>query len=545
MTVCNPLNISYRFQPEGIAEQSFREGADPSVVFYRDTYWLFASKSGGYWYSSDLSSWEYVPSYALAVEDYAPDAAVINDVLYVTASRRGHLCPIYKTRDPFSDQWEKVCDCPEHNDPALFQDDDRRVYRYWGCSNTLPLFCSEMDPDTMLPCGPKVSLFGGDQHNNGWERRGEDHCDSETPPHIEGPWVVKYKGRYYLEYASPGTQYNIYSDAVLSSEKPLGPFTLQKHNPHSYKPGGFIPGAGHGSTFQDRHGNWWHISTMRISVRHKFERRIGIWPAGFDEEGILFCNTAFGDYPMRLPAGKWDPWKDPFPGWMLLSYRAASNASSSHPEHPASEAFDEDVQSYWAAGSSGPAWLAAELDAVCTVHAVQINFTEHEADIHGRPEEEVGFHYNIELSIDGDTWTRVIDTSDKVADLPHDYNELDVPWQARYIRLHIAAVSSGLPAVSGFRVFGNGQGASPGQVESVRVTRDTEDRRNANIEWEPVSQSDGYIVRWGIAPEKLYNSYMVYDSHDLRLGCLDRKQEYFYSVEAFNKNGIGKRRSIS
>lgn len=41
---------------------------------------------------------------------------------------------------------------------------------------------------------------------------------------------------------------------------------------------------------------------------------------------------------------------------MLLSYRAASNASSSYPEHPASEAFDEDVQSYWAAGSSGPAF---------------------------------------------------------------------------------------------------------------------------------------------------------------------------------------------
>ncbi|MFP4385155.1 MAG: hypothetical protein ACLFSE_14010, partial [Spirochaetia bacterium] len=28
---------------------------------------------------------------------------------------------------------------------------------------------------------------------------------------------------------------------------------------------------------------------------------------GVDEEGILFCNTAFGDYLMRLPAGKWDP----------------------------------------------------------------------------------------------------------------------------------------------------------------------------------------------------------------------------------------------
>jgi beta-xylosidase len=83
-------------------------------------------------------------------------------------------------------------------------------------------------------------------------------------PFIEGAWMDKHNGQYYLQYAAPGTEYNIYADGVYVSSHPLGPFTLAKNNPYSYKPGGFIPGAGHGSTMQDKHGNWWHASTMRI-----------------------------------------------------------------------------------------------------------------------------------------------------------------------------------------------------------------------------------------------------------------------------------------
>ena len=38
-TICNPLNISYRYQ----RGQRSRESADPAVVVYKDTYFLFAS----------------------------------------------------------------------------------------------------------------------------------------------------------------------------------------------------------------------------------------------------------------------------------------------------------------------------------------------------------------------------------------------------------------------------------------------------------------------------------------------------------------------
>ena len=102
--------------------------------------------------------------------------------------------------------------------------------------------------------------------------------------------MTKHNGTYYLQYACPGTQYNTYADGVYTSKSPLGPFTLQVSNPFSAKPGGFMTGAGHGSTIADKYGNYWHASTMRISVNHDFERRVGLFPAGFDKDGVLYCN---------------------------------------------------------------------------------------------------------------------------------------------------------------------------------------------------------------------------------------------------------------
>ena len=44
-------------------------------------------------------------------------------------------------------------------------------------------------------------------------------------PYIEGAWMDKRCGKYYLQYACPGTQFNTYSDGVYVSDNPLGPFT--------------------------------------------------------------------------------------------------------------------------------------------------------------------------------------------------------------------------------------------------------------------------------------------------------------------------------
>jgi hypothetical protein len=537
-TICNPVNLSYRFQLEGIGKVSCREAADPSVVFFEDEYWLFASKSGGYWHSPDLKRWSFVASSVLPVEDYAPDAEVIDGWIVVTASRRGESCPVYRTRRPAEDQWELVGEVPEHHDPAYFQDENGRVYLYWGCSNHLPLYVREADGQSLVPEGPTLEIHEGDPERFGWEIRGENHDMPDKAPHIEGPWMTRHEGRYYLQYAAPGTQYNVYSDAVLVGDSPLGPFAPQASNPLSYKPGGFMPGAGHGCTFADRYGNWWHCSTMRVSVRHKFERRLGLWPAGFDEDGVMFCNTAFGDYPMRLPEGPWDPWKDPFAGWMLLSFRAEAEASSSLSGHEPQWAFDEDCRTYWA-GQGDEATLTADLGRDCSVRAVQVNFCEHEAQQHGRQGQDLVYRYVLEASGDKENWQVLVDKSQGGEDLPHDTSVLEQEAEVRYVRLRILHVASGRPAVSGLRVFGLAECPPPGHVQGLTAKRD-QDRRRAKLTWSPVEGAIGYQVRWGIRPDKLYHCCMVYEAAQLELACLGRDvPEYFAAVEALGPGGVG------
>ncbi|MFW5830432.1 MAG: family 43 glycosylhydrolase [Planctomycetota bacterium] len=539
---CNPLNLAYRFQLDQpfFGQVPCREAADPSIVWYQGRFWLFASKSGGYWHSEDLHEWTFVASRSLPVEDYAPDVAVIDDALVVTASTRDEPAPIFRSCDPLGDDWQQVCDCPAHHDPALFQDDDGRVYRYWGCSPDQPLFACELDRHSLLPIGETVGIPVRDVDRYGWQQRGEGHSEGHRSPHIEGPWMSKHGGRYYLEYAAPGTQYAIYSDAVLVGEAPLGPFAHQAHNPTSYHPSGFMPGAGHGCTFQDRFGNWWHSATMRISARHRFERRVGIWPAGFDADGVFFCNTAFGDWPRPLPQGPWDPWRDALPPWMLLSHGVAARASSVLPGHPAHLAVDEDCQTWWAATQSGPAELELDLGARCRVHAVQLNLAEEAATQHGRGD-DLAVAWQLEGAETRDSdWQLLVDRSQQESDRPHEYAELASPAAMRHLRLRLLRVPSGLPAVAGLRVFGHQiDGVVPRTVTGFVVTRDPQDPRNANLQWQHEPTACGYLVRWGVAAGKRYCSQLVHAANQLELRCLDRQQDYWFSVEAWNRCGIG------
>src|SRR4029077_6900313 len=136
-------------------------------------------------------------------------------------------------------------------------------------------------------------------------------------------------------------EFSGYADGVVVGDHPLGPFKPQS-DPVSYKPGGFARGAGHGATYQDAWNNWWHVSTIAISVKNNFERRIGIWPAGFDKDDVMYCNTAFGDYPQHLPSTSKNEYGSGFAGWFLLNYKKPVTASSTLGSHYANNANDED-----------------------------------------------------------------------------------------------------------------------------------------------------------------------------------------------------------
>src|ERR1044072_6026999 len=238
---------------------------------------------------------------------------------------------------------------------------------------------------------------------------------------MEGAWVNKHNGKDYLQYGAPGTEFSGYGDGVYVSDQPLGPFTYQVHNPFSYKPGGFAKGAGHGATYQDKYGNWWHVSTVAICVKNNFERRIGIWPAGFDKDDILFCNTAYGDYPHYMPDAAADASESLFTGWMLLTYNKPVQVSSSYGGYTPQKAVDEDIKTSWCAATANKGeWLQSDLGAVSTVHAIQINYADQDATIMGK-QPGLCHQYKLYSSADGKTWQILTDKSRNQTDVPHDY----------------------------------------------------------------------------------------------------------------------------
>ena len=174
-TYCNPLDLGYRYSHMNEGKRlAHREGADPTLILFKGTYYAFVSMSAGFWHSKDLLNWEFHAAPDLLIYDYAPDVRQVGDYLYFCASRRSVNCPIRRTRDPLTEGFEQVSAPFPFWDPDLFQDDDGRVYLYWGCTNTQPIWGIEMNPETMLPIGEKVPLIYGRESELGYERPGDN-----------------------------------------------------------------------------------------------------------------------------------------------------------------------------------------------------------------------------------------------------------------------------------------------------------------------------------------------------------------------------------
>lgn len=285
---------------------------------------------------------------------------------------------------------------------------------------------------------------------------------------------------------------------------------------------------------------------MRISVNYDFERRVGLFPAGFDKDGVLYCNQNFSDYPHCIPAGKFDAASQQ-PEWMLLSYKKPVTASSTAENSSPELAVNEDCRSWWSAAGAEPGqWLCVDLGKDSDVRAIQVNMADEKlvvdfpADSYGddrktrhietRPQIS---HYTVETSVNGTDWT----TRETVArECSNGYYEYADSIRARYVRVTGGELPYGQPLrISGLRVFGNGEGAKPAQAEAAGTRTDALD---AKITWKHIEKAQGCNVRYGVAPDKLYLSWLVYDADEVTLSTLTAGQEYYVCVDSFNENGI-------
>lgn len=570
-TYCNPLNLPYQYQHYG--NGAHREAADPTMILYKGRYYMFASMTGGFFWSDDLLNWNYHQNPNLDLYRYAPDAREVNGKLVFCASTRNKPSTLWRTDDPFAEHYEKVSEPFDFWDPHTFQDDDGRVYFYWGCDSGRPIYGIEMDPKTLTPIGEKKEMIFDCHDKYGWERSAYPGAPAKKyslgmeilyfmmklsghggkdSTFIEGAYMNKWNGKYYLQYAAPGTELSTYGDGCYVGNSPLGPFTYQVHNPVSFKPGGFMTGAGHGSTIEDKSGNLWHAATMRISVNANFERRLGLFPAGVDEDGIFYCNTNFSDYPLEIPEGKFEP-RTLRPKWMLLSYNKKATASSSEKGHSPEFAVNEDVRTCWCAKRSQGEWIQLDLGEQYQVHAIQINLADVDvpvkkvdknlkSDITTNSrwidlDQNRRVRWLLESSLDSRNWTVLIDKRNSVTDFANDYIELETATHVRYLRL----TAEELPydekfAVSGLRVFGKGNMPAPQAAQTVRA--EYTDAMTAKVTWKAVPDAIGYNVRFGIAPDKLYLSHMVYGNNEVLLTALNAGQDYYVCVDSFGEGGI-------
>lgn len=550
-TYCNPIDINYRYNWEQINDSiSYRSGADPVIVNHKGEYFLFVTISGGYWHSKDLLNWKYIEPNKWPMEDIcAPAAISVRDTLYLFQSTFQQR-PIFFSTEPekgklnFFNRW--LPQLPKDVgpwDPALFYDEDLdKWFMYWGSSNVFPIYGCELDHSRKLTYKEKYKgLIKLHPEKNGWERFGPNHT-SKIKPFIEGAWMTKYNGKYYLQYAAPGTEYNVYANGTYIGSHPLGPFFYAPNNPISYKPGGFLTGAGHGNTFIDNYGNYWNTGTAWIAINWNFERRIVMFPAFFDNDDLLFANTRFGDFPHYMPTQKIKNKDELFTGWMLLSYKKPVDASSTLDTFKSSNITDENPRTFWVAKQNKfGEWLVIDLQKQYSLKAIQIHFVDYKSNLFDNDTSKVYTQYKFYVSKDSTNWEKVVDLSNDKQDRPNGYFELEKPVEARFVKYENIYMPTPNLAISDIRIFGNGNGQLPATPQNFKVVRH-KDRRNATITWKKENDAVGYNVLWGIAKDKLYQTYQCFGDLEskLELRALTKDQEYYFAIEAFNENGVSK-----
>ncbi len=559
-TYCNPINIDYGYTPIPDFTQwgRHRATADPVIVTYKGDYYLFSTNQWGYWRSTDMLHWQYNsrrflrPWNAGYDELCAPAVGVIGDTMIVIGSTYTRNFTLWMSTNPAGNEWKPLVDSFEIGgwDPAFFTDDNGRLYMYSGSSNRFPVYGIELDRKTFRPIGARQEIYFLESWRYGWQRFGEYMDNTFLDPFIEGSWMTKHNGKYYFQYGAPGTEFSGYADGVVVGPHPLGNEFVPQSDPLSFKPGGFATGAGHGATFRDKWNNYWHVSTMVIAVKNNFERRIGIWPAGFDNDGIMYCNTAFGDYPHFLPRNNAAldnaPTGGSFAGWMLLNYKKPVQVSSTLGSYNANNAVDENIKTYWSAASGNKGeWIQSDLGALSTVYAIQVNYADQDADSNRLGKFNGQYHqYKLHYSTDGRKWEVLADKSDNKTDVPHDYIELDKPVKARFIRLENIHMPTGKFALSGLRIFGLGNGERPPPVKQLIVLRTEKDPRSAWIKWSPVGNAYAYNIYYGTDSHKLYNCIMVHDANEYWFKGMDKLKPYYFSIESINENGISERTAV-
>jgi xylan 1,4-beta-xylosidase len=430
----------------------YRELADVSVLWHEGKWYMYPSVDMA-WVSSDGATWEHHPLTPPNIRDigYAPTIVKHKGKFLLMASDSS----VYQSDSPLGPFKELgpiklPAGVPGQTDPMLFSDDDGKLYYYWGCTPTEGIFAIELDAaDPTKVIGKPVHAIPFEPDRFPWQRLG-DWNEDPNKGWVEGSWMLKRNGTYYLTYSAAGTENRTYAVGCATSKSPLGPFTPQKNNPILRSTTGLITGSSHGSFVEGPNNSLWAFYTLRAAVVHGFERRLGMDPAYIGDDGELHVRGP-SETPQLLPTAT----KGAGPtGWLPLNTNLRTWGSTTAPNLTGRLAVDEDLRTWWqpAADDKAPV-LTSVLRGEATVNAVRIAWR----DIGLNTTKGVvagAFRYKVEAQAGTNTWTTLIDRSASTEDLLIDYRECP-PTKATAVRLTIVGTPAGItPGVAEFSAFG-------------------------------------------------------------------------------------------
>jgi xylan 1,4-beta-xylosidase len=496
---CNPLPM--------ISGQGGNAGGDVTVIKDGGKYYMYCS-GGGAWISEDLLNWTFQ---RVANVPGAPHVVKYNGSFYMAGNdgtRNGVQSAegvVYKSDNPLGpfvslgpwknpgwveNGWNGAFDID------IFVDDDNKPYLYYPGRGVSGIFVVPLDPSDLTKfAGKPKQLFSFDS-SHVWERYGEMN-EYPDVAWIEGPWMQKHNGTYYLEYSASGTQWRTYAEGYYMAKSPLGPFTYAPNNPLLRRTDGIVTGPAHGSIVEGPDKNLWQFYTIVLSSPPG-GRRIGMDRVVVDKDGYLSVKVT--DTPQWAPNAVTDPSKGnngsiPVTINKLRAMNAQSRASSEQSGHYAAYAIDNSSGTWWEPETTdAQPSLTIELSPATrfdvvelfTIDSVRLLFNGggfggrgargapgaspgragggRAAGASPEPSPINAYQFKIETSMDGQTFTSALDQTKNSTSRNVIFEEI-APVKCRFVRLVMTNWPRSSPlGIIEFTVFGQPTGSLPAAV---------------------------------------------------------------------------------
>lgn len=471
---CNPLPM--------VNGGGTSAAGDVSVIRDGGKYYIYCT-GGGAWVSEDLLHWTL---HRVDNVPIAPDVVKYNGAFYMC----GNSGPLLKASNPLG-PFTSVGDWPEPTngwygpfDMHIFIGDGNKPYLYYPGRGVTGIFVVELDSNDLTKFASQPRRLFAFNKDHAWESYGEMNEYTDVA-WIEGPWILRHGGRYYLEYSASGTQWKTYAEGYYTADSPLGPFTYAPNNPLMRRTDGLVTGTAHGSIVEGPDKQLWQFYTIVLN-NPPGGRRIGMDPVAFDKDGNMSVHIT--DTPQWAPGVVADPAKDGDSGSVPVSInkvRAMNSLSRSSSEQSgnfAAYAVDNSSGTWWEPGTNdaqptltldlGPA-TRFDVTQLFTIDSVRLMFTggwgfgsrrtgsaPATASAPTRPPTDA-YQYKIEVSTDGDTFKTVLDQSTNTIVRNTIFEEVP-PTQCRFVRLTMMNWPHTIPlGVIEFTIFGKPVGTLP------------------------------------------------------------------------------------